>query len=244
VSAATPAPASYNPLDNPVLAALTGPHARFAERSGRVLGYQAEVSTWVALPEEPDARDWADAAALVGGDGTATLCGTDVPPPGGWEVVFEVDGVQLVDESLAAVHDEEAVVLGAADVPEMLDLVERTRPGPFRPRTVELGTYLGIRRDGELVAMAGERMHPPGWTEISAVCTAPEFRGQGLGARLVLAVAAGIKDRGESVFIQAASDNTNAVRLYEALGFRLRRRIPFMGIRVPEPSRVPATAGG
>lgn len=87
-------------------------------------------------------------------------------------------------------------------------------------------------------------MHPPGWTEISAVCTAPEFRGQGLGARLVLAVAAGIKDRGESVFIQAASDNTNAVRLYEALGFRLRRRIPFMGIRVPEPSRVPATAGG
>lgn len=244
MSAATPAPSPYHPLDNPVLAALTGPHAHFAERRGRVLGYQAEVSTWLALPDEPDARDWADAATLVGGDGTATLCGTDVLPPDGWEVVFEVDGVQLVDESLAAVPDEEAVVLGAADVPEMLDLVERTRPGPFRPRTVELGTYLGIRRDGELVAMAGERMHPPGWTEISAVCTAPEFRGQGMGARLVLAVAAGIKDRGEIPFIQAASDNKNAVRLYEALGFRLRRRIPFMGIRVPEPSRVPVTAGG
>ncbi|MET9556169.1 GNAT family N-acetyltransferase [Streptomyces sp. NPDC006645] len=248
MSAGTPAAgsavSSYHPLDNPVLAALTGPHARFAERRGRVLGYQAEVSTWLALPEEPDARDWTDAAALVGGDGTATLCGTDALPPDGWEVVFEVDGVQLVDESLAAVPDEEAVVLGVADVPEMLDLVERTRPGPFRPRTVELGTYLGIRRDGELVAMAGERMRPHGWAEISAVCTAPEFRGQGMGARLVLAVAAGIKDRGESVFIQAAADNINAVRLYEALGFRLRRRIPFRGIRVPERSRVPATAGG
>lgn len=239
-----PAPASYHPLDNPVLAALTGPHARFAERRGRVLGYRPEVSTWLALPAEPDARDWADAAPLVGADGTATLAGTPVVPPDGWEITFRVDGVQLVDESLDAVHDEEAVLLGAADVPEMLDLVERTRPGPFRPRTIELGTYLGIRRGGELVAMAGERMRPPGWTEISAVCTAPEYRGQGLGGRLILAVAAGIKERGETPFIQAAGDNENAVRLYETLGFRLRRRMPFLGVRVPEPSRVPATAGG
>ncbi|WP_381791685.1 GNAT family N-acetyltransferase [Streptomyces niveus] len=243
-AAGRPAPTSYHPLDNPVLAALTGPHARFAERRGRVLGYQPEVSTWLALPEEPDARDWADAAPLVGADGTATLAGTRVVPPDGWEITFEVDGVQLVDESVDAVRDEEAVVLGAADVPEMLDLVERTKPGPFRPRTIELGTYLGVRRDGELVAMAGERMRPPGWTEISAVCTAPEYRGQGLGGRLILAVAAGIKERGDTPFIQAAVENESAVRLYEALGFRLRRRIPFLGIRVPEPSRVPATAGG
>ncbi|MFD6992187.1 GNAT family N-acetyltransferase [Streptomyces sp. NPDC059943] len=244
MSAGRPAPVSYHPLDNPVLAGLTGPHARFAERRGRVLGYQPEVSTWLALPEEPDARDWADAAPLVGGDGTATLAGTRAVPPDGWEITFQVDGVQLVDESVDAVHDEEAVVLGAADVPEMLDLVERTRPGPFRPRTIELGRYLGVRRDGELVAMAGERLHPPGWTEISAVCTAPGYRGQGLGGRLILAVAAGIKERGETPFIQAAGDNENAVRLYEALGFRLRRRIAFLGIRAPEPSRVPATAGG
>ncbi|MCI3225331.1 GNAT family N-acetyltransferase [Streptomyces sp. NP-1717] len=239
-----PAPSPYHPLDHPVLAGLTGPHARFAERRGRVLGYRPEVSTWLALPEEPAARDWADATHLVGADGTATLAGTAVVPPDGWEITFQVDGVQLVDESVDAVYDEEAVVLGPADVPEMLDLVERTRPGPFRPRTVELGTYLGVRRDGELVAMAGERMRPPGWTEISAVCTAPGYRGQGLGGRLVLALAAGIKERGETPFIQAAVENESAVRLYEALGFRLRRRIPFLGIRVPEPSRVPATAGG
>ncbi|MFD3924251.1 GNAT family N-acetyltransferase [Streptomyces sp. NPDC058595] len=243
-SGGRPAPSPYHPLDHPVLAGLTGPHARFAERRGRVLGYRPDVSNWLALPEEPVARDWADATHLVGADGTATLAGTVVVPPDGWEITFQVDGVQLVDESVDAVHDEEAVILGPADVPEMLDLVERTRPGPFRPRTIELGTYLGVRRDGELVAMAGERMRPPGWTEISAVCTAPGHRGQGLGGRLVLALAAGIKERGETPFIQAAGDNENAVRLYEALGFRLRRRIAFLGIRVPEPSRVPATAGG
>ncbi|MFD3487899.1 GNAT family N-acetyltransferase [Streptomyces sp. NPDC058665] len=239
-----PAQPAYHPLDNPVRAGLTGPHAHFAERRGRVLAYRAEVSPWLALPDDPDAGDWADAAHLLGDDGTAVLAGTEVKLPAGWEVTFQVDGVQLVDESVDAVPDDEAVVLGAADVPEMLDLVERTRPGPFRPRTIELGTYLGIRREGELVAMAGERMRPPGWREISAVCTAPEYRGQGLGARLVLAVAAGIKARGETPFLQAAADNEGAIRLYEALGFRLRRRMPFIGIRVPEPSRVPAGAGG
>jgi hypothetical protein len=74
------------------------------------------------------------------------------------------------------------VVLGAVDVPEMLDLVARTRPGPFEPETYRLGTYLGVRRAGWLVAMAGERLHPPGYTEISAVCTDPGVRGQGLAS--------------------------------------------------------------
>ena len=114
----------------------------------------------------------------------------------------------------------EAVRLGADDVPDMLALVARTRPGPFLPRTVELGTYLGIRREGRLIAMAGERLHPPGWTEISAVCTDAAFRGQGLGSRLVRAVALGIRERGETPFLHTAATNTAAIRLYESLGFR------------------------
>ncbi|MER6798526.1 GNAT family N-acetyltransferase, partial [Amycolatopsis mediterranei] len=123
--------------------------------------------------------------------------------------------------------------LGPADVPEMLDLVERTRPGPFRKRTVELGTYLGIRRGGALVAMAGERLHPPGYTEISAVCTDPAYRGQGFGTRLVLAVAAGIRERGEIPMMHAAAANTSAIRLYRSLGFALRQRPDFVVVRVP-----------
>jgi predicted GNAT family acetyltransferase len=115
----------------------------------------------------------------------------------------------------------------------MLDLVRRTKPGPFLSRTIELGNYLGIRRDGALVAMAGERLHPPGWTEISAVCTDVAFRGQGLAARLVKAVAAGIRHRGETPFLHAAGNNTNAIRLYQTLGFTLRRHTTFQQVRVP-----------
>ncbi len=103
-----------------------------------------------------------------------------VPPPD-WEPVFVLEGRQMLRSGggTSGAVDTGVVELGAADVPEMLDLVARTRPGPFWPRTRELGTYLGIRDGGRLVAMAGERLRPPGWTEISAVCTDPEVRGRG-----------------------------------------------------------------
>ena len=141
----------------------------------------------------------------------------------------------MVDDGVVAAPDPEAVVLGPTDVPDMLALVERTRPGPFRPGTIRMGTYLGIRQRGRLVAMAGERLHPPGWTEISAVCTEPEHRGRGLATRLVQAVAAGIRERGEIPFLHAAATNVNAIRLYESLGFRLSRTSTFGTVRVPVP---------
>jgi len=221
-------------LDHPALHSLTGPHARFAERRGRVLRYPVDMSPWLALPEDPGAGDWADVAALVGAGQEVALPGYRGDVPADWDITFHAEGVQFVDDGLAAAPDAEAVRLGADDVPEMLDLVARTQPGPFLPRTVEMGTYLGIRREGALVAMAGERLHPPGHTEISAVCTDPAFRGQGLGTRLVLAVAHGIRERGEVPFLHAAASNTNAIRLYESLGFRLRLRTAFLGARVPE----------
>lgn len=223
---------SPHPLDDPVRSALTGPHAPFARRRGRVLCYPADVTPFVALPEAPEAADWADAAALVGSGGTVMVAGGQVPPDG-WEVTFDVEGVQLVEEEPHGRPDPEAVLLGPDDVPEILPLVQRTRPGPFLPRTIEMGTYLGIRRDGALVAMAGERMRLPGYTEISAVCTDDAYRGQGLAGRLIRAVAAGVRGRGETPFLHAAADNVPAIRLYEALGFRLRRGIGFRAARVP-----------
>ncbi|WP_371785638.1 GNAT family N-acetyltransferase [Streptosporangium subroseum] len=222
-----------HPLDNPAWSSLTGPHSHFAERRGNVLRYPVDVSPFVALPPEPDAADWNDIAALAGPGALVPLAGVAVPPPDDWEVVMRLAGVQLVDDGIAAAPDDEAVRLEEKDVPEMLDLVARTKPGPFLPRTIELGVYLGIRRDGALVAMAGERLHPPGWTEISAICTDAAFRGQGLATRLVRAVAAGIRERGETPFLHAAADNTNAIRLYESLGFRLRRSATFLAARVP-----------
>lgn len=237
-----------HPLDDPVGTALTGPHAHFAERRGRVLRYPPDVTPWVAIPPDPGPADWADVAALAGPGGSVTLTAFRLPPPADWEVSFHAEGVQLVDAGVAAAPHPEAVRLGPADVPEMLDLVARTRPGPFEPRTVELGTYLGIRRGGALVAMAGERLRPPGWGEISAVCTDESVRGQGLGGGLVRAVAHEIKQRGDTPFLHAAASNTGAVRLYETLGFALRRRTVFLAARVPghpvvpEPGRRAGTA--
>jgi ribosomal protein S18 acetylase RimI-like enzyme len=155
-----------------------------------------------------------------------------VPPPA-WELLTELDGVQLVAQDVQDAPDPDAVVLGPADVPQMLELVARTQPGPFLRRTIELGEYLGIHRDGQLIAMAGQRFRPPGWTEISAVCTDAAFRGQGLGARLTLAVAAAIRSRGDTPFLHAAASNVGAIRLYESLGFRLRRKACFVVARAP-----------
>ena len=228
------APQRPHPLDNPARAALQGAHAHLAQRHGGVLRYQPDVASFVALPDRPDENVWQDVAALLGPGAVAAVSNFRGTPPAGWDVVMHGGGVQLVDEGVDARPDAEAVELGPADVPEMLDLVARAQPGPFLPRTIELGTYLGIRRGGELVAMAGERLHPPGWTEISAVCTAEGHRGQGLATRLVHAVAAGIRARGETPFLHAAATNTNAIRLYESLGFRLRREVVFLAVRVPD----------
>ena len=214
-------------LDNPAWASLFGAHARFAEVHGLAARYQSDVSVFHALADPADPRAWADLAELAGPGAEVAVAGA--PPTGipGWEVVGSIGGVQYIDVSLHAAPDPEAVVLTAGDVPEMLDLVRRTEPGPFRPRTIELGTYLGIRRDGALAAMAGERLHPPGWTEISAVCTDPAHRKQGLSTRLVRAVAAGIRARGETPFLHTAATNVTARRLYDSIGFTQRRETVF-----------------
>jgi ribosomal protein S18 acetylase RimI-like enzyme len=155
--------------------------------------------------------------------------------PAGWEVEMDLAGVQMVaTDRFVSRPDAEAVRLGADDVEEMLDLVARTEPGPFLPRTYRLGTYLGFRREGALVAMAGERLHPPGWTEISAVCTDPQFRRQGLSTRLIAAVADGIRARGETPFLHTAAHNETAIRLYQSLGFTLRRPVRFFALRTPQ----------
>ncbi|MCO8270275.1 GNAT family N-acetyltransferase [Actinoplanes sp. TRM 88003] len=219
--------ASQAVLDNAVWASLRGPHAKFAEAYGKAVRYQTEVAPFHALHDPQDPHAWSDLAELTGPAAEVAVAGPVPPHHPGWVIAGEVGGVQFVDESLRAEPFDEAHPLGPPDVPEILDLIERTQPGPFRRRTIELGNYLGVRRDGKLIAMAGERLHPPGWTEISAVCTDPAHRGQGLATRLVRAVAAGIRDRGEVPFLHTSAANTNAIRLYESIGFHLRRRTTF-----------------
>ncbi len=218
--------------DNVAWDALTGPQAGLARRCGQAARYRPDIAPFAALPDEPDQRAWADLAALVG-SGMVVLAGPERGVPAGWEAVASVPGLQYDGAGIAVAPDPEAVVLGSADVPEMLDLVARTEPGPFLPLTITMGTYLGLRdASGALIAMAGERMRPPGWTEISAVCTDPAHRGRGLATRLVRAVGAVIRARGELPFLHTAQSNAPAIAVYERMGFVLRRQTMFSALRL------------
>ncbi|BAL89997.1 putative GCN5-related N-acetyltransferase [Actinoplanes missouriensis 431] len=216
-------------LKNPVWAALAGPQACFAEAAGDAARYSPEIAPFAALRDPADPAAWRDLATITD---VAVLTGPSITPPTGWETTEVLAGVQMIGQSMTGVDDPDAVVLTEADVPEMLELVARAQPGPFRKRTVDLGRHLGIRDDdGRLVAMAGERFRLPGWTEVSAVCTDPEFRGKGLGARLTLAVAAGILARGELPFLHTVHDNEDAIRLYGRLGFEHSGDVVFASFR-------------
>ena len=223
----------HAPLSNPAYTALLGPHARMAQRSGNALRYPADVSPFAGLPAAPVPDDWAGLAELTGPGGVAATAGVPADPPGGWRVLRVIGAVQLTGDGITGTPDSEAVRLGPDDVPDMLNLAARTQPGPFLERTIEFGGYLGIRRGSALIAMAGERLRPPGWTEISAVCTDPSYRGQGLARRLTLAVAAAIRARGDTPFLHVMASNVNAIRLYESLGFQFRRTAQFVVVQAP-----------
>lgn len=229
-------PQAHAVLDAAVWQSLAGPHhAHLAQGDDLVRRYRADVSPFLAVRDVKDPRTWDALVALVGPGVAVPLVVDPADVPAGWEVGETVSGVQLVATGrLKTAPCTEAVELGEADVEEMLALVGRTRPGPFLSGTHLMGTYLGVRRQGRLVAMAGERLRPPGYTEISAVCTDPAFRGQGLAGSLVLAVAHEIRARGETPFLHAAASNTGAVALYERLGFELRQRNRFVLVRTPQ----------
>jgi len=212
-------------LDNPVWHALTGPQAAFSEGSSLALRYQTDVGAFAALPDEVGPDAWAALRRLVGPRGVAVLFRPGpVALPDDWEIKGTMNTLQMVATERIGEPDDDFTALGPADVDDMLALVKRTRPGPFMQRTVELGTYLGRREaaDGRLVAMTGERVHPAGYTELSAVCTDADARKRGLARRLVRAVAAGIEARGETPILHVLADNHSAIRVYESLRFTIR----------------------
>jgi len=234
-----------HPLDNPVWSSLTGPQHDVAERVGPVARYRTQVSPFGAFEEPPGPRLWRAMGDLVGPGGVVIVTGPTGDPPDAWAVEYDGVGVQLTAAHLVASPaevaatrpDVDVVPLGLPEADDMVALVELARPGPFSPRTYELGGYVGVRRGGLLVAMAGQRFRPDGWCEISAVATHPDHRRQGLGELAVRTVAAGITARGETPFLHTAADNTTALRLYAAMGFTVRRQVRFVAVRAPGATR-------
>jgi predicted GNAT family acetyltransferase len=218
-------------LDNPVFQSLMGAHHPLALTEGRVVRYPAGISPFMAVPHDMTADEWDDAARLAGDD-PVTLLDAPSTVPSTWVVLRQFTVIQMTgryvrsrERSLPVRMEFPAPVrLGLADVDDMLQLAARTKPGPFERRTYELGTYIGIRDHGKLIAMAGERMKPEGWSEISAVCTDPAYRSRGLARSLMQALIDSIRDCGQQPFLHVV-EGAPAIRLYEAMGFTVRRSV-------------------
>ena len=228
-------PPDLSLLDNPIWHALTGPQARFAIGQGRARGFQRDVTPFFAIADTSEAA-YRDLRAILGAAEARLFRPRAEPVPPGWTKTFEKPIVQMVCARPQRLRPETPVIpLGAPDIADMMALAEVAKPGPFGPRTAELGGYVGIRVNGRLVAMAGERFGLPGLTEISAICTLPAYRGRGYGGAMVAHLVSAIFARGETPFLHVFPDNP-ALKLYAAMGFAERAR-PLVVWLVPEKQR-------
>ncbi len=213
-------------LERPPWSALTTTHACFALGNELARRYRPDIAPMAAVRDVSDACLQALASLMAPGDLVGLFNAKPVPASGDLDVIAQKTVEQMVCKSRdPAGITGEPVALTPADVPEMMHLVELTKPGPFAARTIALGSYIGLRQGGQLVAMAGERMRFDGFTEISAVCTHPDHRGRGHAFFLVGTLMRNILERGETPFLHIYSDNTSAAALYRKLGFTYRRSI-------------------
>lgn len=221
-------------LDNPIWTALATRHAHLAEGDHRARRYPAGISPFAAIPETSPETLAALAALAKPGDTLMLIQADAIAAPPGLDLAIAGECVQMIaDTPLPDVDDPRIAPLGTLDVADMLALATLSKPGPFSLRALELGRFWGIRIDGRLAAMAGERLKQPGLTEISGVCVHPDFRRRGLGALISRAVAARIAAAGETAYLHAYADNDAAIDLYAAIGFRLRRTMRVAALARP-----------
>jgi GNAT superfamily N-acetyltransferase len=224
---ATPKPLSSAELDNPIWHSLLGPLHAFGDHHGDTRWFASSVAPFIAVPSADTVPDL-DAAAARGWRDPAYFFGV-IPHtlPAGWHFSSQSNVLQLLPphdalDDRPSDTGEDIRELGVADRPAMLALTRIAFPVFFRERTAELGQYLGIFSEGQLMAMAGERMALSGWQEISGVCTHPDFAGRGCARRLMRALLARHRQRGVATFLHVSEENQHARRLYESMGYVTR----------------------
>jgi predicted GNAT family acetyltransferase len=213
-------------LDRPIWSALATRHQAFAEGDERARRYRPSIVPFAATSAD-DADSFRALARLLAPGETAVLVQADeIVLPAEISAVSRATLVQMIAEQpMAGVADGRIRQLTKDDAAEMLALASLTRPGPFTLEALSLGEFWGVTVDGRLAAMAGERMKQPGYSELSGVCTHPDFRGGGLARLLSVFVAGRIAARGEVAYLHAYDSNAAAVGLYESIGFRLRSKM-------------------
>jgi predicted GNAT family acetyltransferase len=221
-----------HPLDRPLWNALTGRLKAFALGDAHAVRIDPDLGVFLAAADDtPESRRSLNRlAALHPGSGLIEREGSvmeavlpDQP------VASRSPCAQMTCAALTAsgAPDIDFETLGATDAAEMLALATLTKPGPFRGRTQELGGFIGVRHEGRLVAMAGNRLRVEGFTELSGVCVHPDFRGRGLAGALSRIVVARVLESGEQAFLHAYAGHEATVRLYEGLGFSARTRMTY-----------------
>lgn len=212
-----------HPLDRPIWNALTTRHAHLSEGGPQAKCYQPSVAAFAAAHDDSPAALQALADLSSDGRSLLFLQADAVIAPPGMVAVSSAAAVQMTaNRPLQVERDDRIEPLGQSDIPAMQALAELTKPGPFTARALELGAFWGVKENGRLLAMAGERMKPQGFSEISGVCSHPDARGRGLAKRLSMVVASCIVERGEQPFLHAYATNTAAITLYESIGFSVR----------------------
>jgi len=221
-----------HPLDNPFFSALESLHAGIALRAGEVLRYPMDVAPFLGIPHP--GVDLADPLAdlVPQGDSVLLLGIAPTAVPHGWALERFADLAQMhCDRELPLIDGPGIVELGDAHRADVLALTALVYPHYFRPRTMDLGRYFGIYVEGRLAAMIGERLGAPGFREMSAICTHPDFLGRGYARRLTAFLTNQTLQDGRQPFLHVAYANDRARMLYEQMGYRLRRDIPFLALR-------------
>jgi ribosomal protein S18 acetylase RimI-like enzyme len=216
-------------LYNPVFHALSTGDSHFAQGTNTVKYFDSEVSPFVGFPDDYTKGFEELHALLPEGRRILYAIPDTIGAHKGWEIKAQISGTQFLYPQNTEPQQPAFVPapLNTSHVDEMIALTALTKPGPFDQRTIEFGHYHGIFADGKLVAMTGQRLHPEPFTEISAVCTHPDYLGRGYAAALLQHQLQIILSQGKQPFLHVRGDNERAIALYERLGFKQNNSMHF-----------------
>lgn len=216
-----------NPLDNPIWSALTTRHAHLSEGDDIARRYLPTYTTLAGMEHETDAAFASLAKITLKGQAIGICSQSDAPIPNSWACSGKFPVAQMVCEQIKDCKTFQLELLTDDDVPAMRELVLLTQPGPFSERTIRFGTFLAIKENGSIAAMAGQRMQVPGFDEVSAVCTHPDHQGKGYARALVYEISRRIIETGNTPMLHVRSENLAAIKSYEHVGFKIRRQFYF-----------------
>ena len=217
-------------LDNPAWNSLNTTHKQLGKIGEKAAVYNPQISV-IGAVKESTLDSYTELGTLTTPGIPVAIIGSPIPSDlKGWMTLQSAETYQMVCNEPTDYTEIDYVELFKKDLPEMMKLVELAKPGPFSPGTIEMGRYIGIRKDGELVSMGGERMKPKGYVEISGICSHPEHREKGYGAAISGILTNAILEHGDKPFLHVFKQNEPAIRLYKKLGYATRKVIPVTAI--------------